>query len=106
MLYLSIINFENIICKISEIAKKIIINGKMTKIFNPSVTFWTACIFIPNNLVIWHQVFLSNMNIIFVNRSIWPIYGTLIDTTTPGQSEPRSNGNKGVLHSPEQSDAV
>ena len=30
--------------------------------------------------------------------SIWSIDGTLTGTTTPGQSESESNGNKGVLH--------
>ena len=32
----------------------------------------------------------------FLNHSIWPIDGTLTDTATTGQSEPESNGNKGV----------
>ena len=29
---------------------------------------------------------------------MWPIDGNLTDTTTPGQSGPGSNGNKGVFH--------
>ena len=32
------------------------------------------------------------------NSSIWPIDKTLLDATTPGQSEPGSNDNEGVLH--------
>ena len=31
------------------------------------------------------------------NSSIWPIDRTLLSATTPGQSEPGSNGNQGVL---------
>ena len=31
-------------------------------------------------------------------RSIWPIDGTLTGTSTLGLSKPRSNGNKGILH--------
>ena len=30
--------------------------------------------------------------------SIWPIDRTLSGATTPGQSEPESDGNEGVLH--------
>ena len=37
----------------------------------------------------------------FLIRSISLIDGTLTDTNTPGQSGLRSNGNKGVLHSPQ-----
>ena len=33
----------------------------------------------------------------FLNRSIWPIDGTLTGITTLGQSGPGSNGNEGVL---------
>ena len=32
------------------------------------------------------------------NISIWPIDNTLSGVTTPGQSEPGSNGNEGVLY--------
>ena len=32
--------------------------------------------------------------------SIWPIDRTLSGTTTPGQSEPGSNGNEGMPHIP------
>ena len=35
-------------------------------------------------------------NELFSNRSILPINGTLTDTTTPGQSGSRGNGNEGV----------
>ena len=35
--------------------------------------------------------------------SIWPIDRTLSGATTPGQSETRSDGNKGVLHIPQSS---
>ena len=35
--------------------------------------------------------------------SIWIIDDTLIDTTTLGQSQPGSNGNKVVLHIPQSS---
>ena len=34
----------------------------------------------------------------WLNISIWPIDGTLTDTTAPGQSGFGSNGNEGVLH--------
>ena len=30
----------------------------------------------------------------FLNRSIWPIDGTLTGTTTPDQSQPGSNDNE------------
>ena len=33
-----------------------------------------------------------------LNSSIWPIGKTLSGATTPGQSEPGSNSNEGVLH--------
>ena len=33
-----------------------------------------------------------------LNSYIWPIDRTLKSTTTPGQSEPGSHGNKGILH--------
>ena len=36
--------------------------------------------------------------ILFLNRSIWPIDGTLICTTTQAQSGSGSNGNEEVLH--------
>ena len=36
-----------------------------------------------------------------MNSSIWPIDGTLTDTTLLGQSGPRSDGNEGVLHIPQ-----
>ena len=32
------------------------------------------------------------------NSSIWPIVRTLSAATTPGQSEPASNDNEGILH--------
>ena len=35
--------------------------------------------------------------------SIWPIDRTLSGATTPGQSEPRSDGNLGVLSIPQSS---
>ena len=35
---------------------------------------------------------------IILNRSTWPIDRTLTSTITPGQSEPGSNGNKGVFN--------
>ena len=36
------------------------------------------------------------------NSSIWPIYRTLSDAITPGQSGPGSDGNKGVLRIPQR----
>ena len=36
-----------------------------------------------------------------INSSIWPIEETLTATTTQDQSGPGSNGNKGVLHIPQ-----
>ena len=38
-----------------------------------------------------------------LNSSIWRIDRTLSDATTPGQSEPGSDGNKGVLRFPQSS---
>ena len=35
--------------------------------------------------------------------SIWPIDRTFLSATTPGQSEPESNGNEGVLFIPQSS---
>ena len=43
----------------------------------------------------------SSFNISTQFNSIWPINRTLPDATTPGQSEPRSDSNKGVLHIPQ-----
>ena len=37
----------------------------------------------------------------WINSSIWPIDRTLTGTTTSGQSEPESNDNEGVFHSPQ-----
>ena len=37
----------------------------------------------------------------FLNRSIRPIDGTLTGTNILGQSGPRSNGNEGVLNTPQ-----
>ena len=34
----------------------------------------------------------------FLDRSIWPIDGTLTSTTTLGQREPESKSDEGVLH--------
>ena len=45
------------------------------------------------------------MGLSIVNNSIWLIDGTLIGTTTPGQSGPGSNNNKEILHT-SLSDAV
>ena len=36
------------------------------------------------------------------NSSIWPINRTLSGDTTPGQSEPGSNGDDGVFHIPQK----
>ena len=52
----------------------------------------------------WFQVLLHNSHnltsVICLRTvcSIWPIERTLSGATTPGQSGPGSNGNKGVLH--------
>ena len=37
----------------------------------------------------------------FFNRSIWLIDGTWTNITTLSKSEPRSNGNGEVLHTPQ-----
>ena len=37
------------------------------------------------------------------NNSIWPKDMTLLGATTPGQYEPGSNGNEGVLAFPQSS---
>ena len=39
----------------------------------------------------------------WLNRSIWPINGTLTDTTTPSLSKPGCTGNEGALHIPQSS---
>ena len=39
-------------------------------------------------------------------RSIWPIDRTLSGATTPGQSEPGSDGNEGVLCIPQSSSST
>ena len=39
----------------------------------------------------------------WLNSSIWPLDGTLTSSTTPGESGPESNGNKGVLYIPQSS---
>ena len=36
----------------------------------------------------------------FLNRSIWPVDGTLKGSTNPGEGEPTSKSNEGVLHIP------
>ena len=36
-----------------------------------------------------------------MNSSIGPIHRTLTGSTTPGQSRPDNNGNKGILHIPQ-----
>ena len=33
-----------------------------------------------------------------MNNFIWPIYGTLTGTTTPGQRKLGDHGNEGILH--------
>ena len=38
--------------------------------------------------------------------SIWPIDRTLLDAATPGQSGPGSDGSKGVLHIPQNSNII
>ena len=37
----------------------------------------------------------------FLNRSIWPIDNTQTGTTNSGQKRCGSNGNEGVLHTPQ-----
>ena len=54
------------------------------------------------HIVKWLHLFLYNTNNFIWTRlndtsSIWSIDWTLTGTTTPGQSGPGSNGNKGVL---------
>ena len=39
-----------------------------------------------------------------MNRSIWPILGTLKGTTNQGESRPESKGNEGELHIPQFKD--
>ena len=59
------------------------------------------------NTVIQHYKFNSKsviclLTVKWVNSSIWEIAETLTAATiTPGESEPRSNGNKGVLYIPQ-----
>ena len=75
---------------------------------------------ITNNSI-WHQALvyqqLNGQTVLFQtsqfcisclfvdmsNHSIWPIDRTLLGATTPGQSGPGSNGNKGVLRIPQSS---
>ena len=42
----------------------------------------------------------------WVKSSIWPIDGTSSGTTTPSESEPRSNDYEGVLHIPQSSSII
>ena len=51
-----------------------------------------------NNLhtILWIQVFLSNIN--KFQKDLFNSLLRLTGTTTPGQSEPGSNGNERVLH--------
>ena len=59
----------------------------------------------------WFQLLLYNSHnltsVIFLLSvcSIWPIDKTLSGTTTPSQSRLGSNGNEGVLHIPQISEA-
>ena len=47
---------------------------------------------------LYHNKYLRKC---FRNRSIWPIDGTLVGTTTLGSSGPESNDNEGILHTPQ-----
>ena len=38
-----------------------------------------------------------------IEEIYWPRDGALTGTTTPGQSEPESNGNEGIHHIPQSS---
>ena len=40
------------------------------------------------------QSFWTSKHYIFLNRSIWPIDGTLTGANTPGRGRPGSNGNE------------
>ena len=61
-----------------------------------------ATILNTNNLQLYGIKYSYRIQII-LNRSIWPIDGSLTGTTTPGQNEPRSNGNEVVFHIPQSS---
>ena len=65
--------------------------------------FYLAFLFVYNNHLYIHSlqlhIFLFNNN--FWKESIWPVYATLTDTTTPGQSGRRSSSNKGIHYTPE-----
>ena len=58
-----------------------------------------------NNQKVLFPTILFSISHMFIlslvfNSSIWHIAKSLLDTTTPDQSEPGSDGNKGVLHIP------
>ena len=64
--------------------------------------------FICSQLNSFKKCYLT-LFILFVQYSkwlkscVWPIVGNVTGTTTPGESEPVSNGNERVLHIPQSS---
>ena len=58
-------------------------------------------------IICLHSYMVSSININnFQTDPIWPIDGTLRNTTILDQSISRSNGNKRVLHTPQHSRSV
>ena len=64
-------------------------------------SYMVSCIPNTSNLHTWFQAHLSNTN--NFQTDIWSIGGTLTCTSSPDQSEPGSNGNKGVIQTPQSS---
>ena len=53
------------------------------------------------SIAIWQSQFNTSHLFAHIFCSIWPIDRSLSGSTTPGQNEPGSNDNEGVLHSPQ-----
>ena len=71
----------------------------MLCITNNSIKHWSFVYTQLNVKIVIFQTIHFNISILF--SSIWPTDKILSGATTPGQSRPRSNGNKeGTQHSP------
>ena len=73
-----------------------------------TVKWFEILLFIKDSYLIKHQsIVCIKLNCSMLSKwlrgSIWPTHGILIGITTPGQSEPGSNGNERGLHIPPNS---
>ena len=64
-------------------------------IYLQTMIWFQVCNYNPNNFFLAHELIEYEY---FCKRSIWPLGGILIGTTTSGLSGPVSNGNEGTLH--------